>query len=43
MAKFLRESWIWILLPILVMSGIVTYILYAGPEESVCGFSYPIQ
>ncbi|MFT5284801.1 MAG: hypothetical protein ACI8TQ_000959 [Planctomycetota bacterium] len=43
MGKFFREYWLWILIPFLLVSGLVAYLLLSGgAEDSVTPFTYPI-
>jgi len=43
MGRFLREYWIWIAIPFLIVAGIVAFVLLSGSgEETSTPFSYPI-
>ena len=42
MGKFLRENWLWILAPILIVLGLFAAVLLLQGDETGTEFIYPI-
>jgi len=42
MLKFLRENWVWIVAPIVVLAVIVAALAIFGGDDSVTPFVYPL-
>ena len=40
--KFLKENWLWIVLPILLAAAVVFYVISTAGESGVDEFIYPI-
>jgi len=43
MGQFLRENWLWIVVPIvLVLGGLFAFVFFGGSGDAVNPFDYPV-